>query len=107
MIGFIMKYTLLITTFAFSLLIAKDNTVLLKVDGMQCSYSCAGKVSSVVQKIEGVKECVDDFDKGIATVLFVDQSLETKDSVAGLSTQTTYKVTEFKKVQNKKEPAQI
>jgi copper chaperone CopZ len=107
MTGFIMKYTILIITFSFSFLIAKDNIVLLKVDGMQCSYSCAGKVSSVVQKIEGVKECVVDFDKGIATVVFDDQKLETKDIVDGLSTQTAYKVTEFKKVQNKKEPTQI
>ena len=107
MVGFIMKYTLLIITFALSILIAKDNTVLLKVDGMQCSYSCASKVSSVVQKIEGVKECVVDFDKGVATVIFDDQKLGTKDIVEGLSTQTAYKVSEFKKVQSKKEPTQI
>jgi copper chaperone CopZ len=107
MIGFIMKYTLLITTFAFSLLIAKDNTVLLKVDGMQCSYSCVGKVSSVVQKMDGVKECIVDFDKGMATVVFDDQKLEPKDIVEGLRTNTAYKVTEFKEDQIKKEPAQI
>ena len=102
-----MKYTILIITFALSVLIAKDNTVLLKVDGMQCSYSCADKVSSVVQKIDGVKECVVDFDKGIATVLFDDQKLEPIDIVEGLKTNTAYKVTEFKNGQNKKEPAQI
>ena len=107
MTGSIMKYTLLIITFALSVLIAKDNTVLLKVDGMQCSYSCAGKVSSIVQKIDGVKECVVDFDKGIATVIFDDQKLEPKDIVAGLSSSTAYKVTEFKEDQNKKEPTQI
>ena len=60
-------------------LVAKDNTTYIKVDGMQCSYSCAGKVSSVVQKMDGVKECNVDFDKGMATVVFDDQKLETKD----------------------------
>jgi copper chaperone CopZ len=102
-----MKYTILIITFALSVLIAKDNTVLLKVDGMQCSYSCTDKVSSVVQKIDGVKECVVDFDKGIATVVFDDQKLEPIDIVEGLKTNTAYKVTEFKNDQNKKEPAAI
>ena len=102
-----MKYTILIITFALSVLIAKDNTFLLKVDGMQCSYSCTDKVSSVVQKIDGVKECVVDFDKGIATVVFDDQKLESIDIVEGLKTNTAYKVTEFKNDQNKKEPAQI
>mgnify|MGYP002826627078 CR=1 FL=1 len=55
-----MKYLLL----SFSLLstiFAKENTTYLKVDGMQCSYSCAGKVTDVVQKIEGVKDCSVDF----------------------------------------------
>ena len=28
---------------------------------MQCSYSCAGKVNSIVQKIDGVKESTVDF----------------------------------------------
>jgi len=105
--GLIMKYTLLIITFALSVLVAKDNTVYLKVDGMQCSYSCVGKVNSVVQKMDGVKECSVDFEKGMATVVFDDQKLEPKDIVDGLRNNTAYKVTEFNKVQNKKEPTQI
>ena len=39
-----------------SFLFAEGNKVNLKIDGMQCAYSCAGKVSKVVQNIEGVKE---------------------------------------------------
>ena len=102
-----MKYTLLILTLALSFLTAKDNTAYIKVDGMQCSYSCVGKVSSVVQKLDGVKECTVDFDKGIATVVFDDQKLETKDIVEGLKTNTAYTVSECTKKQDKKEPAQI
>ena len=67
-----MKYTILILTLALSFLTAKDNTAYIKVDGMQCSYSCAGKVNSVMQKMDGVKESTVDFDKGIATVVFED-----------------------------------
>ena len=73
--GNIMKYTILILTLALSFLSAKDNTTYIKVDGMQCSYSCAGKVNSIVQKMDGVKECTVDFDKGISTVVFDDKKL--------------------------------
>tara|TARA_B100001079_G_C16204787_1_gene423073 strand:- start:288 stop:596 length:309 start_codon:yes stop_codon:yes gene_type:complete len=102
-----MKYTILILTLALSFLSAKDNTTYIKVDGMQCSYSCAGKVNSVVQKMDGVKECTVDFDKGIATVVFDDKKLATKDIVEGLKTNTAYKVSECTKKQDKQEPAQI
>ena len=102
-----MKYTILILTLALSFLSAKDNTTYIKVDGMQCSYSCAGKVNSVVQKMDGVKECTVDFDKGIATVVFDDKKLETKDIVESLKTNTAYTVSECTKKQDKQEPAQI
>jgi len=102
-----MKYTILILTLALSFLSAKDNTTYIKVDGMQCSYSCVGKVNSVVQKLDGVKECTVDFDKGIATVVFDDQKLKTKDIVEGLKTNTAYTVSECTKKQDKKQPAQI
>ena len=102
-----MKYTILILTLALSFLSAKDNTTYIKVDGMQCSYSCAGKVNSVVQKMDGVKECTVDFDKGIATVVFDDKKLATKDIVEGLKTNTAYTVSECTKKQDKKVPAQI
>ena len=102
-----MKYTILILTLALSFLSAKDNTTYIKVDGMQCSYSCVGKVNSVVQKLDGVKECTVDFNKGIATVVFDDQKLKTKDIVEGLKTNTAYTVSECTKKQDKKQPAQI
>ena len=62
-----MKYAF-ITVLFISSIFAEVNTTQIKVDGMQCSYSCAGKVNSIVQKIEGVKESSVDFAKGIATV---------------------------------------
>ena len=57
-----MKYAL-ITGLFISSIFAEVNTTKIKVDGMQCSYSCAGKVNSVVQKIDGVKESSVDFAK--------------------------------------------
>ena len=87
-----MKYTIILTSLLLSVLFAKDNTVYIKVDGMMCSYSCSGKVSTVVQNLKGVKECNVDFEKGIATVLYDDKKLEEKDIVQSLKSNTSYKV---------------
>ena len=55
---------LFIASFLFSFLLAEDSKINLKIDGMQCAYSCAGKVSQVVQSIKGVEECEVDFATG-------------------------------------------
>ena len=87
-----MKYFLITFSFIFSLLIAKENTALLKVNGMVCSYSCAGKVNSVVQKIDGVKDSSVDFNKGIATIKYDGSKIADKDIVETLKNKTMYKV---------------
>ena len=87
-----MKYTIILTSLLLSVLFAKDNTAYVKVDGMMCGYSCAGKVSKVVQNLKPVKECYVDFEKGIATVLYDDKKLEEKDIVQSLKSNTSYKV---------------
>tara|TARA_B100001250_G_C19633366_1_gene714788 strand:- start:5 stop:349 length:345 start_codon:yes stop_codon:yes gene_type:complete len=89
-----MKYLLL----SFSLLstiFAKENTTYLKVDGMQCSYSCAGKVTDVVQKIEGVKDCSVDFSKGVATIVYDDQKLKSNDIISAVQVNTSYIASEM------------
>ena len=72
-----MKY-LLFSLSLISFLFAKDNTTYLKVNGMQCSYSCADKVSNIVQNIDGVKDCSVDFAGGVATVVLMTKSLDQK-----------------------------
>ncbi|MFL3008573.1 MAG: cation transporter [Candidatus Neomarinimicrobiota bacterium] len=69
-----MKYLLFSICF-LSFIIAEDNTAYLKVEGMQCSYSCAGKVSTVVQKIEGVKDCSVNFSKELLRLFMMTKSL--------------------------------
>jgi len=88
----IMKYMITMLTFSFSMLLAEDNTTLIKVDGMKCSYSCAGKVSTVVQNIKGVKNCDVDFEKGIATVVYDDKKTVEKNILESLSKDTPYTV---------------
>ena len=105
--GIIMKYFIFTLTLGMACLFAKDNTSYIKVSGMQCSYSCAGKVNTVVNKIEGVKDCSVDFEKGIATVVYDDKKLKTGDIMENLRSNTAYTVSEVKVEEDKKESAQI
>ena len=86
-----MKYAF-ITVLFISSIFAEVNTTQIKVDGMQCSYSCAGKVNSVVQKIEGVKESSVDFAKGIATVIYDDKKVNRNDIIKNLKNNTGYSI---------------
>ena len=86
-----MKYAF-ITVLFISSIFAEVNTTQIKVDGMQCSYSCAGKVNSVVQKIEGVKESSVDFAKGIATVTYDDKKVNRNDIIKNLKSNTGYSI---------------
>ena len=86
-----MKYTLIIGLFISSLF-AGVNTTQIKVDGMQCSSSCTGKINSIVQKIEGVKESSVDFGKGIATVTYDDKKVNRNDIIKNLKSNTGYSI---------------
>jgi len=75
-----------------SFTIAKDDKVNLKIAGMQCAYSCADKVTKVVENIKGVKDCEVDFASNTATVIFDDKKLDSKEIVDVLKKKTSYKV---------------
>ena len=102
-----MKYIVLMLSFMFSMLLAKENTTYLKVDGMKCSYSCSGKVSNIVQNMKGVKKVNVDFEKGIATVKYDDKKTAVKDIVDGLNNKTLYQATELDIEKSKKELSKI
>ena len=87
-----MKYILILLSFSLSLLFAKENTTYIKVDGMQCSYSCAGKVNSVLQKIDGVKESSVDFAKGVATITYDEKKVNRNDIIKSLKKNTGYSI---------------
>ena len=84
-----MKYAFIIGLFS-SFIFAEVNTTKIKVDGMQCSYSCAGKVNSIVQNIDGVKESSVDFAKGMATVTYDDNKVNRNDIIKNLKKNTGY-----------------
>ena len=86
-----MKYAI-ITSLFFSLLFGKESTTQIKVDGMQCSYSCAGKVNSVVQKMDGVKNSSVDFAKGIATVIYDEKKVNRNEIIKNLKNNTGYSI---------------
>ena len=86
-----MKKITIIFVALVSLAIAKDNKVNLKIAGMQCSYSCADKVTKAVENIKGVKECEVDFASSTATVVFDNKKLDSKEIVDVLKKKTSYK----------------
>ena len=97
-----MKYLILFFSLSLTFIMAKDNTTYIKVDGMQCSYSCAGKVNSVVQKIDGVKESSVDFAKGVATVTYDDKKVARNDIIKNLKSNTNYSIELMSAKTNKK-----
>ena len=86
-----MKNITIIFVALVSFAIAKDDKVNLKIAGMQCSYSCADKVTKVVENIKGVKDCEVDFASSTATVVFDNKKLDSKEIVDVLKKKTSYK----------------
>ncbi len=87
-----MKFIVFTTILSLSFLFGKENTTYIKVDGMQCSYSCAGKVNSVVENMKGVKESSVDFEKGVATVIYDESKIGYVDIVESLKKNTSYSI---------------
>ena len=87
-----MKNITIIFVALVSFAIAKDDKVNLKIAGMQCAYSCADKVTKVVENIKGVKDCEVDFASNTATVVFDDKKLDSKEIIDVLKKKTSYKV---------------
>ena len=81
---------LLIVLISFSF--AKDDKINLKIEGMRCSYSCADKVTKVVENLKGVKDCEVDFANNSATIIFDKKRLDSKKIVDALEKKTSYKV---------------
>ena len=90
---------LLLPVLLLSVLLAEDNKVNLKIDGMRCAYSCAGKVSEIVQNMKGVEECKVDFASGTAEVVYDDKKINSEKIVKFLNKKTYYKA----EIQDKKE----
>ena len=90
---------LLLPVLLLSVLLAEDNKVNLKIDGMRCAYSCASKVSEIVQNMKGVEECNVDFASGTAEVVYDNKKINSEKIVKFLNKKTYYKA----EIQDKKE----
>tara|TARA_A100001011_G_scaffold304813_1_gene319248 strand:- start:260 stop:559 length:300 start_codon:yes stop_codon:yes gene_type:complete len=90
---------LLLPVLLLSVLLAEDSKVNLKIDGMRCAYSCAGKVSEIVQNMKGVEECNVDFASGTAEVVYDNKKINSEKIVKFLNKKTYYKA----EIQDKKE----
>ena len=88
----IMKKIAVLLVVLLSFSIAKDDKINLKIEGMQCSYSCADKVTKVVENLKGVKDCEVDFANNTATVIFDNKRVDSQKIVDVLKKKTSYKV---------------
>ncbi|SVB63540.1 uncharacterized protein METZ01_LOCUS216394 [marine metagenome] len=88
----IMKKIAVLLVVLLSFSIAKDDKINLKIEGMQCSYSCADKVTKVVENLKGVKDCEVDFANNTATVTFDNKRVDSQKIVDVLKKKTSYKV---------------
>ena len=88
----IMKKIAVLLVVLLSFSIAKDDKINLKIEGMQCSYSCADKVTKVVENLKGVKDCEVDFSNNTATVIFDNKRVDSQKIVDVLKKKTSYKV---------------
>ena len=81
----------LILAFSFS-----EETVF-KVNGMMCERGCAYKVNSIVNSIDGIKNCQVDFEKGTVLVNYDPKKTNDQIILTKLETETTYKIIKIKK----------
>ena len=88
----IMKKIAVLLVVLLSFSIAKDDKINLNIEGMQCSYSCADKVTKVVENLKGVKDCEVDFANNTATVIFDNKRVDSQKIVDVLKKKTSYKV---------------
>ena len=87
-----MKKTAVLIILFLSFAFAKNDKVNLKIEGMRCSYSCSDKVTKVVEKLKGVKDCQVDFANNTATVIFDNKKLDSEKIINVLEKKTSYKV---------------
>ena len=88
----IMKKIAVLLVVLLSFSIAKDDKINLNIEGMQCSYSCADKVTKVVENLKGVKDCEVDFANNTATVIFDNKRVDSQKIIDVLKKKTSYKV---------------
>ena len=98
-----MKKTSILIFSLFSILLAGENKVNLKIDGMQCSYSCSGKVTKIVEAMKGVKNCEVDFASGSAIVTFDGKKQKSDNIIKALNKKSNFKASVIEKTENKKE----
>ena len=96
------KISILILS-VFSILLAGEDKVNLKIDGMQCSYSCSGKVTKIVEAMKGVQNCEVDFASSSAVVTFDSKKQKSENIIKALNKKSNFKASVIEKIENKKE----
>ena len=86
-----MKYFITLCAI-LTFLTAGETTTNLKVKGMACQYSCANRVKTVLNDIEGIKSCDVNFETSTATVSFDEAKITPAEIKKILSKKTDFEV---------------
>ncbi len=84
----LLAMSVVLLTLISTLTNAEERSVVLNVEKMHCAL-CPVTVRKAIEKVDGVKEVVVDFDNKTATVIYDDEST-TVDSIAAASTNVGY-----------------
>ena len=70
---------------------------------MQCSYSCSGKVTKIVEAMKGVQNCEVDFASGSAIVTFDGEKQKSENIIKALNKKSNFKASVIETSKNMKE----
>lgn len=86
-----MKYFITLCA-VLTFLTAGETTTNLKVKGMACQYSCANKVKSVLNDVDGIESCNVNFETSTATVSYDDAKITPAEIKIILSKKTDFDI---------------
>ena len=96
--GLIMKLVLIISIILFNInniLYAKDIIANYDIKGMMCEMNCPDFIKEEAIRMDGVKKCEVNFDKGYATITFDDEKID-KTKLATILSKNTENMYDIK-----------
>jgi copper chaperone CopZ len=75
-------------------LLANETVTTFKVDGMMCGVSCPKAIKKSLNNVDGIKQCIVDFDSKTATITYEDEKIKKEKIATIISEKTYFKVSE-------------
>ena len=88
---------IIIAFIALGFLFSDESIATYRVDGMMCAMNCPQKVNDSLNGVDGIKSCKVDFETKTATVIFVDEKINSDKIAKTIAIGTYYKVMDLNK----------